>query len=265
MIKLIWIVPLVLFVLYVLAIRGKKTDFTELRTWKFAHRGLHGDGIPENSMAAFRKAQEKGYGIELDVHLMKDGTLAVIHDSNLSRTAGVDAIAENLTLAELKQYRLEGTDEEIPTLTEVLDMFRNPIIIELKSRNGNARPLCTAVCNRMDVHKGSYVIESFDPAVVRWFMLNRPEIIRGQLANRFTPKETKMNWLKCFWGRNLLFNFLTKPQFIAYNFDYRKCLANRIATRLWGVQPVYWTIRTPGDLRKTRVEKAIPIFENFEA
>ena len=62
-----------------------------LRPWRYAHRGLrNAPGVPENSMAAFRRAIDDFYGAELDVHLMADGNLAVIHDSSLQRTAGAD-------------------------------------------------------------------------------------------------------------------------------------------------------------------------------
>ena len=112
---LIWILSLalLLFGLYLLAIMGKKghPGLEELKKWKYAHRGLHGNGVPENSMEAFRLALEKGYGIELDVHLMKDGNLAVIHDPSLKRTADADVFIEDLTTEELKEYHLEGTQE----------------------------------------------------------------------------------------------------------------------------------------------------------
>ena len=74
-------------------------DQAYFRQWRYAHRGLHDreKGIPENSMAAFKRAAANGFGAELDVHLMKDGHLAVIHDASLLRTAGVDVQIEDLT------------------------------------------------------------------------------------------------------------------------------------------------------------------------
>ena len=76
---------IILTVVYLLAIRCRKNQpgMKDLQGWAYAHRGLHGDGIPENSMAAFKAALEGGYGIELDIHLMKDCNLAFIHDSSL--------------------------------------------------------------------------------------------------------------------------------------------------------------------------------------
>ncbi|MDR0831933.1 MAG: hypothetical protein LBM99_03435, partial [Bacillales bacterium] len=70
-----------------------------------AHRGLHNQNIekdknkllPENSLGAFQEAINKNYLIELDVHLLKDGTVVVFHDFNLKRMCGVDLIIEDLT------------------------------------------------------------------------------------------------------------------------------------------------------------------------
>ena len=94
---------------WALATEGRRNHpkWGVFRSVQYAHRGLHNRelGIPENSMAAFRKARELGYGVELDVHLTKDGQLAVIHDKSLKRTTGVDAEVSDLTMEELKRCR----------------------------------------------------------------------------------------------------------------------------------------------------------------
>jgi hypothetical protein len=123
-------VMLTLCILYVLALRcrrGHKT-LAALQGWSYAHRGLHGNGVPENSMEAFRLALEGGYGIELDVHLMKDGRLAVIHDASLKRTAGAEVFIEDLTAEDLENYTLEDTQEHIPLLTDVLAANRAGVL-----------------------------------------------------------------------------------------------------------------------------------------
>lgn len=93
-----------------------------------AHRGLH-TRERENTIASFRAALEAGAdGVELDVHLTKDGRLAVIHDSNTSRTAGISLDVESSTLEELR-----AADEEIPTLEDVFQAFPDILYdIELK-------------------------------------------------------------------------------------------------------------------------------------
>ena len=104
-------------------------------TLPIAHRGLHSAEVSENSMEAFRLAIEKGYAIEIDVHLTLDGNLAVIHDSFLSRVTGKSGIVEQLTTNKLKDYRLKD-GQPIPMLSDVLELVngRVPLLIELKFR-----------------------------------------------------------------------------------------------------------------------------------
>ena len=121
---------------YVLSTQGRTghPELNALKGWYYAHRGLHNAERPENSMAAFRAALEKGYGIELDIHLLKDGNLAVIHDSLLNRTTGEAGRVEDLTTEALKHYHLEGTQETIPEFMDVLTLYNGkaPLIVELK-------------------------------------------------------------------------------------------------------------------------------------
>ena len=254
---------------YVLAMacrRGHK-DLPSLRGWAYAHRGLHGNGVPENSMAAFRRALEKGYGIELDLHLMADGHVAVIHDASLKRTAGAEVFIEDLTLADLDRYRLEGTDEPIPLFSQVLELFagKAPLIVELKAERGNHAALCQAACHLLDGYEGPYCIESFDPRCILWLRKNRPEIIRGQLSTNFLKdKESNLSWPTRFLLTNLLMGFLTRPDFIAYNFGHRKGLAPTLCHRIWGCQNVSWTLRSQADFDTAVAENSLPIFEYFE-
>ena len=256
-----------LFVLYLLALSGRTghKGLRKLRGWGYAHRGLHGNGVPENSMLAFRKALEGGYGIEFDVHLMKDGNLAIIHDSSLKRTAGADVLIEDLTVEDLENYRLEGTDEKIPLFSELLDLYagKAPLIIELKA-HGNHAELSKAVCDAMEGYKGVYCMESFDPRVVQWLRKNRPEIIRGQLAENFLKvKQNSLNIVLKFIMTNHLMNFLTMPDFVAYKFSDRNTLGTRICRKFWKLQGVSWTIRSQEDYDIAVKEGWIPIFEYF--
>lgn len=263
----ILIAIILLCVLLVLAMMGRAghKGLHELRGWGYAHRGLHGNGVPENSMLAFRKALDGGYGIEFDVHLMKDGTLAVIHDSSLKRTAGADVLIEDLTLADLDNYRLEGTDEKIPLFSELLELYagKAPLIIELKA-HGNHAALTEAVCNAMEGYNGVYCMESFDPRVIQWLRKNRPEIIRGQLAENYLKvKKHPLNFFFKVLLSNHLMNFLTMPDFVAYKFSDRNTLGTRICRKLWKLQGVTWTIRSQKDYDTAVKEGWIPIFEYF--
>lgn len=111
-------------------------------TRPLAHRGLHGPGLPENSLPAFRAAIAAGYGIELDVQPARDGTPLVFHDAGLRRMAGIDAPVSSLGVAEAAACRLLGTTHGIPTLDEVLALVagRVPVLIEVKDPDGALGP-----------------------------------------------------------------------------------------------------------------------------
>ena len=258
---------LIIAIAYIWIVKGRTghKGLVALQGWYYAHRGLHSEGVPENSMAAFRAAKEGGYGIELDIHLMKDGNLAVIHDSSLKRTAGVDVYIEDLTVSDLDVFRLEGTNEKIPLLSQVLELFNGeaPLIVELKVWNNNVNALCKAVCDLLDNYQGSYCLESFDPRCIAWLRRNRPDLIRGQLTENFFKSNSKLPWMLKFAMRHQLLNVSTRPDFVAYRFADRKTISNVICRKLWGIQGVTWTIRTKEDFDTAVKEGWLPIFENF--
>lgn len=251
----------------VLCMRGRsgQPELEKLRPWRYAHRGLHDETRPENSLAAFRAAVERGYGAELDIHLLADGTLAVIHDSLLRRTTGQEGRVEDLTAGELCQYHLQGTRETIPTFPEVLALFQGkaPLIVELKVEN-NCETLCQAAARLLDAYPGDYCIESFDPRAVYWFKKHRPQVIRGQLTeNYFRTTGKEMPWLLKLCLTHQLFNWLTKPDFVAYCFRDHRTISNTIVTKLWHMAAAAWTLRTPEALEEAEREGWLPIFEKF--
>lgn len=250
-----------------LCMRGRsgQPGLEKLRSWRYAHRGLHDEARPENSMAAFRAAVERGYGAELDIHLLSDGTLAVIHDSLLKRTTGQEGRVEVLTAGQLCQYHLQGTRETIPTFPEVLALFEEkaPLIIELKVEN-NCEALCQAAAAVLDAYRGDYCIESFDPRAVYWFKKHRPQVIRGQLTeNYFRTTGKEMPWLLKLCLTHQLFNWLTKPDFVAYCFRDHRTISNTAVMKLWHMAAAAWTLRTPEALEEAEREGWLPIFEKF--
>lgn len=264
---IIFIVLILLIVLYLFSLRGRThhPGMKTLQGYSYAHRGLHDGKRPENSLAAFEAAVEHGFGMELDVHLLKDGSLAVIHDSLLLRTTGAPGRVEDLTADDLPCYRLQGTGQTIPTLSQVLELVQGkvPLIVELKTADGNHAQLCQRVCSLLDSYNGPCCIESFDPRCVLWLKKHRPDIIRGQLVENFLAVKSSVPWILKFLLTHQLTNFLLRPDFVAHKFADRKLPGNFLVRKLWRVQGVSWTLRTTDEYRTATEEGYIPIFENF--
>jgi len=254
--------------LYMLAIMPRvfhRPDTTLFKKVYFAHRGLHDNtsDAPENSMAAFRKAVEAGLGIELDVQVTKDGVPVVFHDFKLDRICRTEGKITECTYGELQAYTLCDSGERIPKLSEVLEMVdgRVPLIVEIKAETANVS--CCAVIDRLlRAYRGAYCIESFNPLVLWWFRRNHKDVVRGQLSSNFR-REGEYRSLIYFVMTHLLLNFLTKPDFIAYNHKFSEEPGRRICRRLYHHPAAAWTIRSQQDLEALRGEYDVFIFDSF--
>lgn len=252
---------------YLLAIRGRSghAGLKELHRWSYAHRGLHSEGVPENSMAAFEAAKNAGYGVELDVHLLADGNLAVIHDSDLQRVTGKTGKIEDLTTHQLRDHRLCGTEEIIPEFTHVLELFQGsaPLIVELKTAGNNYAQLTQAVCEILEQYQGPYCLESFDPRCILWLKKNRPDLIRGQLTEDYFAKgRPKLPFIVRWIMTENLSNCITKPDFVAYRYADRYCTLSNFFC-LKQMSCVSWTVTSQEEYDQAVREGWIPIFEGF--
>lgn len=259
---------LVLFLVYLALLipRRNYPGWEKLDGVRYAHRGLHDkdQGRPENSLAAFRLAAEKGFGAELDVHLMADGKLAVVHDSSLKRVCGREAVIEDLRAEDLAGYPLYDTQEHIPLLRDVLEVFEGgtPLVIELKSVKGNAAALTDAVMAELKGWNGTYCIESFQPGVIRHLRAHYPEVVRGQLSANFMNEES-LGWFQRVAMTYLLTTSFTRPDFIAYDYHDRSCPSLRLMRGLFRVHEVGWTIRDRGAMERLEADGVTVIFEKF--
>ena len=270
------IILIILLLVYAELIRPNlpKRDITPLMGRDYAHRGYWNtndpgeENRPENSLAGFRAAVEKDYGIELDVHLTKDGHLVVHHDDSLKRLTGVDIRIADSTLAEIRACKLPN-GEPVPTYDEVLDTVagRIPMIVEVKVENRNHDALSKAVYERMQRYDGPWCMESFDPRAVKWFRMNAPEIIRGQLAFDSAGKGKNFKeWTRNLYIASMLQNFLARPDFIAFSASSVKWHSLPIhMLRLMKPWFVAWTVRSQADMDKWRGQWDLQIFEKFEA
>ncbi len=223
----------------------KHADLEKIEGKYIAHRGLHDESIPENSLAAFRAAVNQDLPIEIDIHLTADGNVVVFHDGTLKRMCGVEKCITELTLDELKSYRLKDTEETVPTLQECLDTVngRVPLLIEFKMENGNTKALCKAADQILSDYSGPYLIQSFYPQVVAWYKKHKKSACRGQLACRFRKKGLA-KWL----SSNLLLNFMGRPDFISYKHSDHTSFMLKFVVWL-GAFPVGWTFKTSKELK----------------
>jgi len=155
----------------------------------FFHRGLHGSGVPENSIPSFENAIAAGIGIELDVRLSRDGVPVVFHDKTLKRMCGDKRKVSELTVSELKKLRLSGTDETIPTFEELLSVVRGrvPLMIETKPPKHRLfdRRLERSMPPLLKDYKGTYYLQSFDKNSMKYLDRRLDGILCGILSGNF--------------------------------------------------------------------------------
>lgn len=257
-------VGLIIFVVFIRLIKPNRNRITSVPTQFFAHRGLHNKLIPENSLTAFQEAKNAGVGVELDIQLTRDKQVVVFHDSDLERMCGVDLKVSDLTYQELRKYRLGSTDEKIPLLQNVLTILKEtPIICEIKPHGGNTNTeICEQVCKEIANYQGEVWVESFSPFIVRWFRLNQPEIIRGQLSMDFIKKREGLSVLEAVAMKQLLINILSKPDFIAYRHDHDS-LGFFLVRKLFRPLLVAWTITDKQQLHTAEQRFSAFIYEDM--
>lgn len=232
-----------------------------------AHRGLHGDGLIENTLGAARAAVDADFAIEVDLQLTANNEVVVFHDETLDRlTSGAGPLATH-KLAGLKELSILGTDERIPTLQELLDLVagRTPLVLELKSDwNGDER-LAARVSEVLTGYAGPVAAMSFDPEILIALQKYAPGLPRGIVAERYydDPEWRAQTRAQKFKLGNLLHVIKTKPHFVAYYVRDLPALAPLIARHLLGMKLLTWTVRTETDRRTARRWASQMIFEGF--
>lgn len=267
--KIVLIVVFILLILYLLAIMPRmmgKPDTTPFMNWLYAHRGLHDNNTdaPENSMKAFQKAVDGGYGIEMDIQLTKDMVPVVFHDFDLKRICGAEGMVCDYTYEELQQFKLCNSEERIPRFADVLALVNGkvPLIVEFKNEQTDML-LCSIADALLKEYKGVYCMESFNPLCVYWYRKHRKEVVRGQLSEAFCKGEGDRKSLLYFAMQHLLFNFLAKPDFVAYNHHHASILSRQICHKCFGNLAVAWTIRSQEELERAKRDFDLYIFDSF--
>ncbi|MBY5161091.1 glycerophosphodiester phosphodiesterase family protein [Salsipaludibacter albus] len=225
-----------------------------LATVPLAHRGLHDDEVPENTLAAFEAARHAGVGIELDVRLSADGTPVVFHDRHLDRLTDATGPVEALTVERLAAVRVGGSDQGIPTLAAALAAAGDvPVMVEVKSEHARAGLLEPAVAEVLADHAGPTCVASFNPAVLRWFLRLRPDVPRVLTVAAGSRGRTPAG---------LRAIRLVRPHALSVDLA-ALAVPGVVERRTAGVCIVTWTVRSAGHLARARAAADNLIFERL--
>jgi glycerophosphoryl diester phosphodiesterase len=235
----------------------------------FAHRGLHGDGLPENSAAAIVAAVEAGYGVEFDLQLSSDGRAMVFHDRTLDRMTDRHGPVLGETSTTLARIALGGTQETIPTLAEVLGLVagRVPLLIELKGADGTLGPevgaLERAVAKDLAGYDGPVAVMSFNPHSVAALAKALPGRPRGLVTEAFPAHE----WPDVPAERREALAHIPDAERVGAAFisHDRMDLDNPAVARLKqaGLRILCWTVRSEAEAAYARRVADAITFEGF--
>ena len=242
-----------------------KKNLEFLKGKYFTHRGLHNKaiGIPENSLLAFKESLKRNRPIEFDIHLLLDGNIVVFHDDNLYRMTGYNKDIKTCTYNDIKQLKLLDTKEKIPLLQEVLKLVDGEVLLDIELKYSQpAGKLEEKVCEYLDEYKGQFVVSSFNPLSIRWFKKHRPHYIRGTIAYE-TKVYERLGMIQKFIYKNMLLNFICKPDFIAYRLH---SLPNKRVEnyKKQGYPILVWTIKSDDDLKKAKKYGDSFIYEKID-
>lgn len=204
-----------------------------------AHRGIH-DNIttPENSISSFRKAIDKNLPIEFDIQLTKDNKLVIFHDDNLKRMTNKDKFIKECTYEEIKDLKLKNTDEKIPLLKDVLKLVDGKVLLDIELKmDVTDHSLEDGLIEILKDYNGEVILKSFDYRKVKYLKKHTNYKI-GLLIKR-------MSGFKDFIIRNINFNIIIKPDFLACNKNMLDCKSVKTFKK-----DIYiWTIKNKDELK----------------
>lgn len=223
-----------------------------------AHRGLHNDIYPENSMGAFEYAVKCGFPIEMDVHLTCDGHLIVFHDNDLLRVTGDRRMTESVTLAEATQLKILGSKYTVPCFKEFLELIggKVPLLIEIKNP-GKVGALEQRLIDDLRGYKGELAVQSFNPMSIAYLKNNAPGHTRGLLCCTF--KGEKLAFFKKFVLKHQFLLKKSGAEFINYKWSE---LPRNTVTKT-GLPILGWTVRSREEHERARLVTRNVVFENF--
>lgn len=243
-----------------------------------AHRGYHlnNQSIPENSSIAFTRAIEKNYLIETDLNLTKDHKVVVFHDGTLQRMCNDHHRVIEKTMDEIKQMKLQDGEYSPMELSEFLQLVDGKVglLIEFKGEGKEInRILCEEAMKILKNYQGKWVMQSFQPGILKWFLKNYPTIPRGQLCHNYLPtKEERKNkkgkekqehsYLSRWLFTYMFANFIGRPNFISREWSSMNFMVRSLHRK--HVPLLMWTVNTHEAYEIAKNEADNMIFEYLD-
>lgn len=225
------------------------THLYDNRRLLLGHRGAAAEA-PANTVPAFKRAMEVGAdGVELDVHLTRDGHVVVIHDETVTSVTGMPGRIREMTLAEIQRLdagsyfgpQFAGT--RIPTLDEALDAVGPQAVvnIEIKGTAIASEGLEREVVRIVRAHGMSerVIISSFNPFRLWRIRYLAPELPRGMLHGPNTPP-----YVRDLWFLPVVQPDALHPHYTMVNAAYMK------RAHQWAVRVNVWTVDDPAEARR---------------
>jgi len=243
-------------------------EFNWLFERPIAHRGLHNDVYPENSMGAYQNAIEHNYNIEIDVHVTKDNVLVVHHDDSLKRICGVDKLIKECTYDEIKDLKLLNTEYKIPTFKEFIDMVDGKvgILCEIKGTWPFDFSIVKETIKECVGYKGKIALQSFNFGAVA-YALKHCDLPVGELCTWAAPDFHTYRWWPCNFMGKLWVNYFTRPHFIAYDINatdpnYKE---NKYIVK-WGkkLPTLFWIVNSEEKVKRAQKYVNNMIFEHLD-
>lgn len=187
------------------------------------HRGYH-KNVPENSIAAFKKALYRKLPIELDIRILKDNNIVVFHDKNLFRMTGINKDIEKLTYKEIKDIKLKNSNENIPLLKDVLELINDKVLILIEIKSTKKKIIKKLI--KLLKNYNNFMIQTFSIKIFYSLKLSKFNYKVGLIVFGMRKKRT-----------------IIKPDFISHS--------------LYGVKKekvplIIWTINNKEELEKAK-------------
>ncbi len=235
-----------------------------------AHRGLHDKarGVVENTRVAARAAVARGYAIECDIQLTRDGEAVVFHDFTLDRLTQGKGRLDQHSGDELAGIAFRARAETIPKLSDFLEEVagKTPLIIEIKSAFDGDLRLAARARAILAGYDGPAALKSFDPTPLAFLRAAGFERPLGLVAQaRYDLAE----WPELAPPRRLELAALSdfsavRPDFLSWHVGDLPHATPELCRNGLGLPVVTWTVRSNDDRARAATWADQMIFEGFE-